>query len=571
MATPSDTRRSRHTTAAAGDLGALGADPGTRAAERRPHIQRGDPSAGASTAKAATQKPGRRAPSRSKPWPPTTAATSSESSGARAQRRPCLNATPETWRPGQSRQSHRDKKSKATIGFYCRRKGCMTGGTPRQPQAAATQRSSSQGARRLHPGLLAKAQATAASGLGPVRRRADEEPGDKTELMQRLPQSKTGDLPPSEATSRPSPTRKTVRSIGEPATTAAATAQSANGEAAGPAPSNDKPRGPQPPTPTLPADSTKSGSRAPALRGPKHTDTGGDDECGPPGGSGHADMVAWTGGRNPCQEVSGASTTESTPPSQQQHPEEVGSSPARKRSRPAATQKQPDPEPSHVAATQQQSPEQQQATAASQQRRPEPHRTTAAHQQHQEQTTATPQQQPESSAYMVLRAQQVLTQLMPTLVGDQVPIAAEAFNQLQLWTRGIWGHDIQLVGDSATDSCGSLAEAVPWNPPPPTRGPATEDASPGRAPEELWKPAGKQTRGSRLNDCSLDSADMLGTETEDEAFGLQRRRRSATTGARRRATRPEREGGTTSEAEDPKEAKTSHRRRRLHAAMSGSS
>ena len=65
---------------------------------------------------------------------------------------------------------------------------------------------------------------------------------------------------------------------------------------------------------------------------------------------------------------------------------------------------------------------------------------------------------------MVLRAQQLVTQLMPTLVGDQVPLAAEALSQLQSWTRGLWGHDIQLVGDSATDSCGSLADTVAMEP-----------------------------------------------------------------------------------------------------------
>ena len=58
------------------------------------------------------------------------------------------------------------------------------------------------------------------------------------------------------------------------------------------------------------------------------------------------------------------------------------------------------------------------------------------------------QQQQETSAYMVLRAQQLLTQLMPTLVGDRVPIAAEALNQLHQWSRGLWGHPIQLVRDS---------------------------------------------------------------------------------------------------------------------------
>ena len=172
---------------------------------------------------------------------------------------------------------------------------------------------------------------------------------------------------------------------------------------------------------------------------------------------------------------------------------------------------------------------------------------------------------------MILRAQQLVAQLMPTLVGDQVPLAAEALGQLQSWTRGLWGHDIQLVGDSATDSCGSLADTVPWHPPEPVRG--QEEGSTGPQPipgEELWRPAGKQSRQSRgrgLNNCSLDSADMPGTETEDEAFGLQRRRRSTSASLRRRATAPttERDAETAEQGSGTKA--TSHRRRRLHAAM----
>ena len=167
---------------------------------------------------------------------------------------------------------------------------------------------------------------------------------------------------------------------------------------------------------------------------------------------------------------------------------------------------------------------------------------------------------------MILRAQQLVTQLMPTLVGDQVPIAAEALSQLQAWSRGLWGHDIQLVGDSATDTGGSQAETVPWNPPAPTRGPG-EQAERHRPDtgDELWKPAGLQSQGPQGSNCSLDSEDKPGTETEDEAWGLPRRRRSATTSFRRRSTASttEQRGPTTEEGAET----TSHRRRRLHAAM----
>ena len=101
--------------------------------------------------------------------------------------------------------------------------------------------------------------------------------------------------------------------------------------------------------------------------------------------------------------------------------------------------------------------------------------------------------------------------------------------------------------------------------------------------EELWQPAGRQSRQSRgreLNDCSLDSEDMPGTETEDEAFGLQRRRRSTAQSLRRRTAAPTTEGlqatttvpTTTTEPrvgdDSAGEVNASHRRRRLHAVMS---
>ena len=45
-------------------------------------------------------------------------------------------------------------------------------------------------------------------------------------------------------------------------------------------------------------------------------------------------------------------------------------------------------------------------------------------------------------------------------------------------------------------------------------------------PQELWKPAGRQANGGDYTECSLDTEDMPGTETEDEMFGLNRRRRT---------------------------------------------
>ena len=187
--------------------------------------------------------------------------------------------------------------------------------------------------------------------------------------------------------------------------------------------------------------------------------------------AGQADRVSWTGGRNPLSNTTAATQPE---PSQQRQQGEGndGDSPATKTRR-TATQQQPDPEPSHTAA----------------EPRPPTEGST---------TAASSSQRQETSAYMVLRAQQPLTQLMPTLVGDQVPIAAEALNQLQLWTRGLWGHPVQLVRDSGTDSGDSTAATVPWIPTGSRRG--TNRGKEGREAQD---------------GCSLDTEDMPGTETED--------------------------------------------------------
>ena len=330
--------------------------------------------------------------------------------------------------------------------------------------------------------------------------------------------------------------------------------------------------------------------------------------------TGQADRVPWTGGRNPCTSTPEATVPEATLPSQQQ-PEEPGTSPSRKHRRTSQPQQRPDQEPGPMASPRHEQGQNSTATApqqripahlppssgqpwheqgpdvtaaAPQQRIPAIPRTTAAQDRGQasapsmQQAQQAPQEH-ETSAYMVLRAQQLITQLMPTLVGDQVPLAAEALGQLQQWSRGLWGHNVQLVEDTGPDTCNSLQETVPWNPPQPTRG-TTEQApteprvpsrqisgAAGQAPTELWTPAGVQSkrREERGNhgDCSLSSADMPGTETEDEAFGLTRRRRSAATGTRRRraATEP-REPGT--DATCAGDAHSSHRRRRLHAVMS---
>ena len=230
---------------------------------------------------------------------------------------------------------------------------------------------------------------------------------------------------------------------------------------------------------------------------------------------GQASRVAWTGGRNPCQDAHEATVPDTTPPTQQQRGHSPGS-PTRKRSKTGTSQQQPEPEPGDAAASNAQEG-MQSNTAAPQHPHLEHHRPAArfpqlhtlgqshtaagSQQQHLEhhQPSTFPQQsrdqqQQESSAYMILRAQQLVAQLMPTLVGDQVPLAAEALGQLQSWTRGIWGHDIQLVADSATDSCGSMADTVPWHPPEPMRGPEEGSGMPRPTRnEELWAEQGART------------------------------------------------------------------------------
>ncbi|CAE7183903.1 Sgta [Symbiodinium microadriaticum] len=70
---------------------------------------------------------------------------------------------------------------------------------------------------------------------------------------------------------------------------------------------------------------------------------------------GQASRVAWTGGRNPCQDAHEATVPETTPPTQQQRGHSPGS-PTRKRSKTGASQQQPEPEPGDAAASNAQAP-----------------------------------------------------------------------------------------------------------------------------------------------------------------------------------------------------------------------
>ena len=48
---------------------------------------------------------------------------------------------------------------------------------------------------------------------------------------------------------------------------------------------------------------------------------------------------------------------------------------------------------------------------------------------------------------------------MPTLVGDQIPVAAEARQLLQGWTSSLWGEPIRLINPD------DLEATILWDPP----------------------------------------------------------------------------------------------------------
>ena len=178
----------------------------------------------------------------------------------------------------------------------------------------------------------------------------------------------------------------------------------------------------------------------------------------------------------------------------------------------------------------------------------------AAQQEHKPQQQTAPSG---ATPYAILRAQSNLQELMPTLIGDQVPLAMEALQLLQGWTTSLWGEPIRLT----------------WRPqsmPAPAGDRRPAGAATGDQPHQA-KPAG---RGE-----SWDTEELPGTNTEEEAWGLTRRRRRhddtvADTPTPRTTTRP----GTpptsrrlletaNSESQQGVVAlnDTTHRRRRMHA------
>ena len=131
-------------------------------------------------------------------------------------------------------------------------------------------------------------------------------------------------------------------------------------------------------------------------------------------------------------------------------------------------------------------------------------------------TQAPRREESEPNTYTKMHAAQLLAQLMPTLVGDQIPLAAEALSQLRAWTHGLWGHPIQLVEDSGTTATVS-EDTIPWLPPPPL--PAQNPGAACEGATDLWQPAGTRTPPRSEED---DDADMHGTETEDDMWHYPR-------------------------------------------------
>ena len=150
----------------------------------------------------------------------------------------------------------------------------------------------------------------------------------------------------------------------------------------------------------------------------------------------------------------------------------------------------------------------------------------------------------EATPYAILRAQSNLQQLIPTLVGDQIPLATEAFQLLQSWTASLWGEPIRLTEQS------DLEDTVPWDPP------AAEQKMAGDDDEnhDLWRPADAVT-GDRAGPAGMeswDTAEIHGADTEEEAWGLtRRRRRNAATAADTPSPRATRSGRPSTERRPP--------------------
>ena len=73
----------------------------------------------------------------------------------------------------------------------------------------------------------------------------------------------------------------------------------------------------------------------------------------------------------------------------------------------------------------------------------------------------------DATPYHVLRAQQLLEGALPFLEQETANVVAQAHSLLFSWTTSIWGVPIVLVNSSNVgESPNSLAETIPWQPPP---------------------------------------------------------------------------------------------------------
>ena len=104
---------------------------------------------------------------------------------------------------------------------------------------------------------------------------------------------------------------------------------------------------------------------------------------------------------------------------------------------------------------------------------------------------------------MIMLARQLLEQLMPTLIWDQVPLAAEA---------------LKLVEDSGPSNSHPLV------------GTTSSPVKPEVGCNELRRPVGTTAAGetTRATEDGDEDTQMPGTETEDETWHISRRKWSAT-------------------------------------------
>ena len=67
--------------------------------------------------------------------------------------------------------------------------------------------------------------------------------------------------------------------------------------------------------------------------------------------------------------------------------------------------------------------------------------------------------QSEATPYAILRAQSNLQELMPTLIGDKIPLAMGALQLQQGWTTSLWGEPIRLIEQSDPEA---RSHGTPW-------------------------------------------------------------------------------------------------------------